>query len=237
MLLKAAINGGRAKAQHAAVPVTPEEQAADVVACINAGAHAIHLHVRSADGKESLDAQDVAKTLAVVRAAAPEAKVGVSTGAWIVPGTAERFAAIESWTVQPDFASVNFSEAGAVELAELFLTRNVGLEAGLIAPADARALIASGLASSCLRILIEPQEQDLKSALKNVDQISLELSDSSITSRLLLHGTEVSSWPMLDEAVRRGWYTRMGLEDTIFLPSGKLATGNAELIAAAVNRS
>ena len=71
MLVKAAINGGRTRADHAAVPVSPVQLAANVVECLKAGAGAIHLHVRStATGseKESLDKEDIDQTLAAVLA-------------------------------------------------------------------------------------------------------------------------------------------------------------------------
>lgn len=81
MFIKAAINGGRTKAEHALVPVTPEEQAAAVVECLTAGAGAVHLHVRSQPGVESLDPDDVARTLRAVKSAAPGSAIGISTGA------------------------------------------------------------------------------------------------------------------------------------------------------------
>jgi uncharacterized protein (DUF849 family) len=49
----------------------------------------------------------------------------------------------------------------------------------------------------------------------------------------LLHGTGRSSWPLLGEAIRRGFDQRIGLEDVLVLPDGSRADGNAELVAAA----
>src|SRR5687767_13894173 len=84
MIIKAAINGGRTKADHHAVPVTAREQALDIVECLEAGADAIHLHIRGQSGGESLYPDDVAETLHTVRSAAPGARLGISTGAWIM---------------------------------------------------------------------------------------------------------------------------------------------------------
>lgn len=242
-LLKAAINGGRSKAEHPAVPVSPAEQAAAVADCLQAGAGAIHLHVRStsadknfASAKESLSAEDVAQTLSAVRAIATKASIGVSTGAWIISDPAERLRTISAWEVQPDFASVNFSEDGAVELAKLFLSRGVGVEAGLIDAASAQALVASGLAVHCLRVLLEPQEQQLTLALQTVRAIEHVLSGAGKLPPLLLHGTELTSWPMMDEAIVRGYDIRVGLEDTLLLPDGKKARDNLELLSLAMIR-
>ena len=243
MIIKAAINGGRSKAEHAAVPVSPEEQATAVVACLKAGANAIHLHVRGTSesgqvsyGKESLFAEDVARTLSVVREVAPDASIGVSTGAWILPEP-ERFQAISVWKVQPDFASVNFSEDGAAELAKLFLSRGVGVEAGLIDFDSAQAFVESGLAPDCLRVLLEPQEQEMADALQTVRAMEDALSAAGKLPPLLLHGTEATTWPMMSEAIRRGYDIRVGLEDTLVLSDGKLARDNVELVEEAVRRA
>ncbi len=256
MLIKAAINGGRKRAEHPATPVSAEEQAADVVECLQAGAGAIHLHVRVTSNKnggqdvraprleapsenESLDAEDVARTLAAVRAAAPAASIGVSTGAWILPDTAARFAAVAAWDVLPDFASVNFSEDGAAELARLLLSRGVAVEAGLCDAADAEVFLKSGLAASCIRVLLEPQEQELARALENVNAIEKVLqtwASEGCFSPLLLHGTEATSWPMWDGAIARGYDVRIGLEDTLLMPDGRIAKDNAELVIEAVRR-
>lgn len=252
MLIKAAINGGRSKAEHAAVPVSPDEQAAAVVECLKAGAGAIHLHVRAVSdrksshshaqlqpGNESLYPEDVARTLLAVHAAAPQAQVGVSTGAWILPDPAARLQAVEDWKVLPGFASVNFSEDGAVELAKLLLLRGVDVEAGLC-DADAAAIfLKSGLAASCIRALLEPQEQEMERALETVNAIEKVLAASLKLRRslpLLLHGTEATVWPMMDEAIKRGYDVRVGLEDTLVLPDGNVARDNVELLEEALRR-
>src|SRR5688572_207396 len=161
MIIKAAINGSRTKTDHHAVPVRPGEQALDVVECIEAGADAIHLHIRAPSGDESLYPDDVAQTLVAMRSAAPGAKIGISTGAWIMLDTAARLKAVMAWEVLPDFASVNFIEEGAAELAQLLLSRGVEVEAGLSEPEAAERFLISGLASRCIRVLFEPQEQEI----------------------------------------------------------------------------
>lgn len=246
MLIKAAINGGRLKAEHAAVPVSPDEQAAAVAECLKAGAGAIHLHVRAVSdrkaatqqGNESLYAEDVARTLLAVHAVAPKAEVGVSTGAWILPDPAARLQAVAAWEVLPGFASVNFSEEGAVELARLLLSRGVDVEAGLCDADAAAVFVESRLAASCIRALLEPQEQEIERALETVNAIENVLGSLRLPRplSLLLHGTEATVWPMMDEAIKRGYDVRVGLEDTLVLPDGSLARDNAELLGEALRR-
>jgi 3-keto-5-aminohexanoate cleavage enzyme len=51
-------NGGRrTKAEHLALPLTPDELARAAAECLDRGASMIHLHVRDAQGKHCLDAE------------------------------------------------------------------------------------------------------------------------------------------------------------------------------------
>jgi uncharacterized protein (DUF849 family) len=113
------------------------------------------------------------------------------------------------------------------------LALGVGVEAGLASPAAAEAFVASRLAPRCLRVLLEPQEETVPEALATSASIEQVLSGAGITLPRLLHGTGVTTWPLLAEAARRGCDTRIGLEDTLLLPQGELAPDNAALVAAA----
>lgn len=233
MRLKAAINGARAAGAHPALPVTAEEIAAAARSARAAGADAIHLHVRDAAGDESLAGDDVETVLTAVRAICPETPIGVSTGAWVVPDPAERLRAIEGWRLLPDFASVNFHEARAFEVAELLLSRGVGVEAGLWHLPAADLFVTSGLAPRCVRVLIEPMQSDVESALAHATAIAATLDRARVEAPRLLHGTGETAWPLLHAAATRGFATRIGLEDVLELPEGALAPDNAALVLAA----
>ena len=49
----------------------------------------------------------------------------------------------------------------------------------------------------------------------------------------LIHGTDEAVWPLLERAMRGGHVSRIGLEDTLLLPGGEVATDNAALVRAA----
>ena len=51
---------------------------------------------------------------------------------------------------------------------------------------------------------------------------------------MLLHGEDEGAWPVLRLAGRLGLATRVGLEDTLFLPEGQPALSNAQLVAEAL---
>jgi hypothetical protein len=59
------------------------------------------------------------------------------------------------------------------------------------------------------------------------------LADAGITLQQIHHGDGIASWAVNERALARGHGIRTGLEDTTFLPDGRLAADNAELVRAA----
>ncbi|MFD6634570.1 3-keto-5-aminohexanoate cleavage protein [Micromonospora chalcea] len=228
-MLKACLNGTRRRDEHAAVPLTPGELAADAVRCAAAGVAAVHVHPRDDTGAESLDPAVIAAAVTAVRAARPGLPVGVSTGAWIVPDAADRVAAVRAWTVLPDFASVNAHEPGAAEVAAALHERGVMVEAGLwtLDAVDAwrRWSAPTG------RVLVECMAEQVETALADAAAILAALPAGC--PPVLLHGEGPVTWPVYAEAVRRGLHTRIGLEDTLLLPDGTPAPDNVALVTTA----
>ncbi len=140
---------------------------------------------------------------------------------------------IQGWQVLPDFVSVNFSEPGTPELCQLLLERGIGIEVGLATVEDTRLLLTMGIANRCLRILIEPVEEETEAALTTVEAIEKVLNEANVQIPRLLHGFDATAWPLLDVALQRGYDTRIGLEDTLNLPDSRKTSGNAELVAVA----
>jgi len=85
----------------------------------------------------------------------PERRSGVTTGAWALPDPRERVAVIGGLADAADFASVNWHEPGAQDVAEALLDRGVDVEAGLWCPADVEAGVAWAHHDRCLRVLLE----------------------------------------------------------------------------------
>jgi uncharacterized protein (DUF849 family) len=237
VLIECALNGGRTRSEHPGVPCTPLELADSAREAVAAGAGAAHLHVRDRDGHESLDAGDVARAVEAVRAAIPGTPFGVSTGAWIVPDVKARHEKVVQWKDLPPFASINFNEEGGVALAELLLSRGVGIEAGVGSAQAVEAFVASGTANRCLRVMFEPGQQDLQAALDAVERLEKMLDRAGLKIPRLLHGLNRTAWDLIDAAVKRGYDTRIGFEDTLLLPNGAQAESNAALVMEAVKRA
>ncbi len=237
MLIKACLNGGRTRDEHPSVPRTPAELAAEAAAAVRAGAGAVHLHPRDPSGAETLDAEAVLAAVAAVRAAVPATPVGVTTGLWIAGGDpARRIAQVSGWTGngKPDFASVNLSELGADELAGLLGELGIALEAGLWSVADADQLAVSEFGGRVLRILIEPHDGVAEVAVAVAANIEAALNAHGLVAPRLHHGYGPATWPVLRAAIRLGRDIRIGLEDTTVLADGRVASGNGELVEAAV---
>lgn len=170
----------------------------------------------------------VARTVNAIRDAAPGLPIGVTTGAWLVENPRDRVRLIEQWDVLPDFASVNWHEEGAEDVAAAILDHGVGLEIGLWSLAAARSWVSSELRSECLRVLIElSSNATVVLADEILDVIGAE-------SGVLVHGEEESCWPAVRFALDRGFGIRIGLEDTLELPDGSSAPDNAGLVRAAL---
>jgi uncharacterized protein (DUF849 family) len=163
----------------------------------------------------------------------PSTQFGISTGDWIIPDAEQRLRAIREWTTLPDFVSVNFHEEKANEIAELLYAQGVGIELGLTFPFSTEIALAAGWGKRCVRVLLEPMEEDAASALATVAQIERLLDAAGVTAPRLLHGGDASAWPLLQESARRGYQCRIGLEDTLTLPDGRMADSNADIVRAA----
>ena len=238
MLLQACLYGRRTPGEHPALPITPQDLARDAQHVIAAGARALHIHPRNPQGKQSLAPEDIAAALIAIRERCPGIPVGVSTALWIETDVVRRLQQIQAWTVLPDFASVNFSEPGTAELCAHLLSRNVGIEAGIWTVEDAHLLPQLGLAERCQRVLVELQEQEVGAARASAEAIVCYLDEGNVHLPRLLHGdTDATAWPMLEVALKLGYDTRIGLEDTLTLPDGQLAKENAELVAHAVRKA
>jgi uncharacterized protein (DUF849 family) len=231
MLLIAALNGGRSKTAHPLVPASAAELADAARDAGEAGAQAVHFHVRGHDGRESLAPDDVALAVTALRPLG--IPFGVSTGAWIISDPVERLRVVGGWTALPDFASVNFDEAGAADLVRHLLGRGVEVEIGIPHRGAAEELVRSGLAPRCVRVMFEPREQVLADAIACVAEAESVLDAGGVACPRLLHGVDATAWGLLDEAVARGYDSRIGFEDALTLPDGGAARSNADLVRAA----
>jgi uncharacterized protein (DUF849 family) len=166
-----------------------------------------------------------------IRAKTPRVSLGLTTGAWILPDVPKRLDALAHWRQLPDFASVNFDEEGCELVARLLLERGIGVEAGILDAASTERFLAAEI--PVVRVLIELQEQRFDDAVRAIEAIVGILGQHPAPR--LLHGHGAMAWELFDEAVRRGYDRRIGLEDVVTLPDGSRAT-NVQLYRTAMER-
>jgi uncharacterized protein (DUF849 family) len=235
-MLQACLNGQRPRAEHPAVPVTPEQLAADAARAVEAGAAQLHVHPRvPGGGRDTVEPRAVGETLRAIRVACPRVPVGLTTGLWTTDGDAERrHVLVDGWEELPDYASVNLFEPGSAELCDLLARRGVGIEAGVWTLDDARLLLERGL--DPLRVLVETSDGGAEDPVAAAAEIDDLLVEGGVSAAQLHHGARADAWEMLDFAIARGHDVRIGLEDTTVMPDGSTAVDNAALVAEAARR-
>lgn len=235
-MLQACLNGSRTSGYHPRLPVSADALAEDGAACVAAGAAELHVHPRDAAGIETLAAPAFDTTIAALRRRCPGTPIGVSTGAWIAGSGEATLGAIAGWRELPDYASVNLSEAPAPAVMDCLRWRGIGIEAGLGSIADAERLLASGMQAHLLRVLIELDDKDGPEPQAVADAIDRVVERGGCRCPRLLHGAGGVVWPLVTHAGRRGFSTRIGLEDGNRLPDNTIAADNAALVRAAAAR-
>ena len=233
MMLQVCVNGARDIAEHPSLSTDPARVAAECAEAVSAGADAVHVHPKDTHGQDSLQNPDVGRWVRAVRAQCLGIPVGVTTGAWALPSVEDRRQAIAGWQTLPDFASVNWHEPGADQIAATLLDRGIGVEAGIWHQEGLNTWLASPLRSRCQRVLIEVQDIPAEEVESEALVLVQGVRRAEPAMPLLLHGEERSAWPALELAGRLGLDRRAGLEDMVTFADGRPAPGNAELITVA----
>ena len=229
--IQCCLNGSRGLDEHPAVPLTPEACAREAVAAVAAGATDLHVHPRTTDGRDSVAAEHVGAWVSAVREAV-DVPVGVTTGAWAWSGPTGATAAVAEWDVLPDHASVNWHEAASEAVCAALQERGVAINIGLWSERDAEEWLDSAWVGATDLVLVELPDVGEQA---EVAERLLELVRPTGLP-ILLHGEGRSAWEMVDLAGRAGVATRIGLEDVLEGPEGAEVTGNAELVALALER-
>jgi 3-keto-5-aminohexanoate cleavage enzyme len=233
------------RADNAALPHTPAEIAADVIACAEAGAAVCHLHVREEDGSPSSRPELFAETIERIRERSAIVTM-VSTGGAVWMPMEERMTGLEAG---PDLAgvetgSMNFGEdpfvtvpADARRVIERAAELGIGLEAEMF---DVGHVVA-GVRMLERGELPEPLRANLVFGVPGGIDATPEALDAML--RPLPEGTHWSITAvgrhqrrMLALAVLRGARgIRVGFEDGVYLRRGVLASSNGELVADAAD--
>ena len=123
LIITVAPNGAyKQTADHPSVPVTADALAKTAKQCLEAGAAMLHLHIRDAQGKHSLDVDGYLDATRIVRAAVGDAMVlQITSEAAKVYQAPAQIAMVQA--VRPEAVSVGLRELDKPEIGEAGLAR------------------------------------------------------------------------------------------------------------------
>lgn len=248
VLIMVAPNGARrTKADHPGLPITPAELGRVAAGCAEAGAGAVHLHVRDADGVHSLDADLYRAASAAVRdAAGSDLVIQVTTEAVGRYRPREQMAVIRDLQPQAFSAAIRElvpdagHESAAAEFYSWALTQEIALQHILYSPAEVDRfadLTRRGIVPGDRHALI------LVLGRYTADQESDPIDLIAFLNALEGHGLAGSvDWMVCAfgrgeaasaaAAVSLGGHARVGFENSLWRPDGSLAADNEEKVAA-----
>ena len=126
LLITVAPNGAyKQRPDHAALPLTSAELGQTAKQCLDAGAAMIHMHIRDAQGRHSLDVQGYRDAQQAVKAAVGDAMIiQVTSEAARVYKAPEQIAMVTA--LQPEAVSVGLREVDQPEIGEAGLAQFFG---------------------------------------------------------------------------------------------------------------
>ncbi|MDQ2090231.1 3-keto-5-aminohexanoate cleavage protein [Marimonas arenosa] len=225
------------KADHPRLPVTVTEIAQEARACFDAGAGALHLHIRDADGRHSLDPGRYGEAMAAVAEAVPEMAIQITTESAGVYGINAQAACLRE--VAPGWASVALREM-AVDLKIAARVYGEAAERGtrvqhiLYAPGDVDRLFAWQRAGvvppgrlEAIFVLGAYGGPPARSA--DLDAFLVRAATVALDWMVCAFGRQEQD--CLVAGLARGGRARVGFENNLWQPDGRLLESNAQSVA------
>ena len=223
-----------------ALPYTPEEIAADAIACANAGAAVVHLHVREPDGTPSSRVELFRETIGLIREQSSMVTM-VSTGGAVWMSVDERITGLDA---APDLAgvetgSLNFGDEAfvttrpdALEIVRRATESGIGLEVEAFDVGhvtQAVRMLQRGELPAPMRInLVFGVPGGIDASPQALDAMLRPLSEDTYWSITAIGRHQRR---MLGLAILHGASgVRVGFEDNVYRAQGLLASSNAEFV-------
>jgi uncharacterized protein (DUF849 family) len=230
-----------------ALPVTLDELVATAMACEHAGAAVIHVHIRDADAKPTLDVSRLTDTVQALRAATGLI-VQLSTGGAVTDSFERRLAVLDA---APDACSLT---CGTVNFGtDVFLNpwdfiKDLYAKTQALGVVPEFELFDFGHIATLHRLLAELGKPagghvhcDLVMGVPGGmpgDAQTLVQAVAALPSGATWSATGIgrTALPVLFAALAAGGHLRVGMEDTVTFARGRPVASNAELVerAAAV---
>ncbi|TMM18084.1 MAG: 3-keto-5-aminohexanoate cleavage protein [Actinobacteria bacterium] len=256
VVITCSISGAIAnREQCPAIPYTPAEYAAEARRIVDEGGVMIHIHARTPDGTPSYEVEDFQAISEAIRAEVADAVIiNFSTGTIGVP-VAKRIAYLRA--CRPEVAALNMGSMNYAkysrarrdfvfkmvfanpfeEIIELLEAMNeLGIKpehecfdvghVGSLAPLIDMGVLRTPLHVDCVMGVvggIPPTARNLAAMVDNIPE----------PAHWGVIGISRDQWMLVSAALSLGGSIRVGLEDNLYLPDGRMARSNGELIAKA----
>lgn len=242
LIISAALTGSSpTKAQNSALPVTPEEIAEAAIACWNAGAAIVHLHVRDENERMICDPVRFAKAVELIKASGSDVIINLSTSGG--PGILDDAHRLGPPALRPEIASfdcgsLNFGRSVFINSPSFLDALSAAmLEHGVLPEIEcfdsghvtsALALVAEGkLAAPLWFQMVLGVRGGASGDVRNLVHMVEMLPPGTLWSCC---GIGRAQLPLNLVAMAMGGHVRTGLEDNIYYHKGQLAESNAHLV-------
>ncbi|MFO1325158.1 MAG: 3-keto-5-aminohexanoate cleavage protein [Burkholderiales bacterium] len=259
-ILTCAVTGNQTKReQNPALPVTPAEIARSAVEAARAGAAIVHLHARDpATGRGTTRAELFDEIVARIRDAGCDAILNLSTGEggrFIPSDDDPKVAAAGSTLMRPELRVAHVERLRPEVCTLDFNTMYSGSSVVINTPRNLEIMAQRVLAAGVVPEIELFDTGDLQLALDFVErgilhgplmwQIVLGVKYGAmadpqtmmyLASRLppgaqwTAFGIGRRAFPMLAQSYLLGGHVRIGMEDTVYIDRGELASGNGALV-------
>jgi 3-keto-5-aminohexanoate cleavage enzyme len=258
-IITCAISGAVAnREQCPAIPYTPEEYAAEARRAVDEGAVMIHIHARRPDGSPSYEVDDFRAITEAILDAVGDIVINYSTGAIGVP-IENRIAYLRE--LRPDVAALNMGSMNYAKYSRrrkdfvfkavfensfdtiiefLGAMRQLDIrpehecfDSGHVANLD--PLIDMGLLDEPLQIsCVLGVNGGIRPTPRNLAHMADQIPGGGESrNNWGVIGVSRDQWRLVAAAAALGGNVRVGLEDNFYLPDGRMAGSNGELIARA----
>ncbi|MBS4045807.1 MAG: 3-keto-5-aminohexanoate cleavage protein [Alphaproteobacteria bacterium] len=244
------------------LPITPEQIAEAALGAAEAGAAAVHIHVRDPQsGKPSMEIDHYREAVDRIRAKNQQLIINLTTGPGgrFVPSPDDPKLAAPGTTlmrpedrvthialIKPDIATLDLNTMNSGKQVVINTPENVRRMAAVINGAGVKPeieLFDSGDIALCRDLVADGTLKGplLCSVVMGVKYGFQPSPETVLYARSLLppgtawtaFGTGRSCFPMVAQSYLAGGHVRVGLEDAIFLEKGVLAETNAAMVAKA----
>lgn len=264
VILTCAVTGGLTRPDmNPNLPVSPEQIAQSCLDAADAGAAAVHIHVRHPDGRQSMDLAHYREVVERIRAKNTALIINLTTGPGgrYEPGIENPVVPGPKTNLLPPLRRVEHIAALKPDVATLDLnTMNFGGEIVINTPKTVKAMAEVIYDSGVMPELEFFDGGDIAMAHDLIADGTLKTPALAClvlgvkygfqpTTEAMLYGRSMmppgihwcgfgigrTAFSMVAQSCILGGNVRIGMEDTVYIGKGKLTSGNGELVEKAVH--